>query len=91
MTDNAAGTTFEGRTDFRGGNARRADPLRVGIVVSRYNESITRRLLDAAVATFVAAGLPAAGLFAACVAAVPLLMALAVRLSASKAAAPRQA
>ena len=37
------------------------------------------------------AGLPAAGLFAACVAAVPLLMALAVRLSASKAAAPRQA
>jgi 6,7-dimethyl-8-ribityllumazine synthase len=61
MTEIVEGTTFEGRKDFRGGTARRADQLRVGIVVSRYNESITRRLLDAAVATFVGAGLPAAG------------------------------
>jgi 6,7-dimethyl-8-ribityllumazine synthase len=42
------------------GRADRLDPqLRVAIVVSRYNESVTRRLLDAAVATFTAAGLPA--------------------------------
>ena len=32
---------------------------RVAVVVSRYNEPITRRLLDGAVATLVAAGLPA--------------------------------
>jgi 6,7-dimethyl-8-ribityllumazine synthase len=43
-----------------GGRADRLDPqLRVAIVVSRYNDSVTRRLLDAAVATFTAAGLPA--------------------------------
>ena len=33
--------------------------VRVAVVVARYNESITRRMLDGAVATFVAAGLPA--------------------------------
>jgi len=33
--------------------------LQVALVVSRYNESITRRMLDGAVATFTAAGLPA--------------------------------
>jgi 6,7-dimethyl-8-ribityllumazine synthase len=33
--------------------------VRVAIVVSRYNETVTRRLLDGAVHTFVAAGLPA--------------------------------
>ncbi len=44
---------FEGRCD------RLPADIRVAIAVSRYNESITRRLLDAAVATLVAAGLPA--------------------------------
>lgn len=62
MTDIAAGTIFQGRTDFRGTGPRLPDPLRVAIVVSRYNDSITRRLLDGAVATFVAAGLPATGI-----------------------------
>ncbi len=33
--------------------------VRVAIVVARWNETITRRLLDAAVASFAAAGLPA--------------------------------
>jgi 6,7-dimethyl-8-ribityllumazine synthase len=33
--------------------------VRVAVVVSRYNETVTRRLLDGAVHTFVAAGLPA--------------------------------
>jgi len=42
------------------GRGDRVDPqVRVALVVSRYNESITRRLLDGAVATFTAAGLPA--------------------------------
>ena len=45
---------FQGRID------RLPPAVRVAVVVSRYNESITRRLLDGAVATFVAAGLPAA-------------------------------
>jgi 6,7-dimethyl-8-ribityllumazine synthase len=44
---------FQGRSD------RLPPDVRVAVVVSRYNESITRRMLDAAVATFTAAGLPA--------------------------------
>ena len=56
MSDSTAGTTFQGRSDF--GDTDRREPPRVAIVVSRYNESITRRLLDAAVSRFVAAGLP---------------------------------
>jgi len=48
-------TTFEGGNDLRGLAAR--GPLRVAIVVSRYNEPVTRRMLDAAVATFLTAGL----------------------------------
>ncbi|MFM8702440.1 MAG: 6,7-dimethyl-8-ribityllumazine synthase [Planctomycetia bacterium] len=46
-------SVFEGRAD------RLPAAARVAVVVSRYNESITRRLLDGAVATFTAAGLPA--------------------------------
>lgn len=60
MNDSGVGKIVQGRTDFRGGNSSLPAPLRVAIVVSRYNEPITRRLLDAALATFVAAGLPAA-------------------------------
>lgn len=42
------------------GRGDRLDPqCRVAIAVSRYNDSVTRRMLDAAVATFTAAGLPA--------------------------------
>jgi len=44
---------FEGRPDGL------RPVVRVAVVVSRYNESITRRMLAGAVATFVAAGLPA--------------------------------
>ena len=44
---------------FSGHGDRLSPTVRVAVVVSRYNESITRRLLDGAVATFVAAGLPA--------------------------------
>jgi 6,7-dimethyl-8-ribityllumazine synthase len=44
---------FQGRSDVL------PPAMRVAVVVSRYNDSITRRLLDGAVATFVAAGLPA--------------------------------
>jgi len=44
---------YQGRPD------RLASDVRVAIVVARYNDSITRRMLDGAVATFVAAGLPA--------------------------------
>jgi len=44
---------------FQGHGDRLSPTVRVAIVVARYNESITRRLLDGAVATFVAAGLPA--------------------------------
>ena len=44
---------FQGRPDVLPPAAR------VAVVVARYNDSITRRLLDGAVATFVAAGLPA--------------------------------
>ena len=43
---------------FVGRNDRLPALIRVAVVVSRYNESITRRLLDAAVATLEAAGLP---------------------------------
>jgi 6,7-dimethyl-8-ribityllumazine synthase len=50
---------FQGRAD------RLPSAARVAVVVARYNESITRRLLDGAVATFVAAGLPAAQIDAA--------------------------
>lgn len=60
MSDSTAGTTFQGRGDF--GDADRRQPPRVAIVVSRYNESITRRLLEAAVARFIAAGLPSASI-----------------------------
>lgn len=60
MSDKPVGTIFQGRGDFGGADPRHR--LRMAIVVSRYNESITRRLLDAAVARFVAAGLPAAGI-----------------------------
>lgn len=56
MSDKPASTIFQGRGDFGGAESRQ--PPRVAVVVSRYNESITRRLLDAAVARFVAAGLP---------------------------------
>jgi 6,7-dimethyl-8-ribityllumazine synthase len=44
---------------FRGHDNRLPPAVRVAVVVARYNDSITRRLLDGAVATFVAAGLPA--------------------------------
>jgi 6,7-dimethyl-8-ribityllumazine synthase len=44
---------FEGQCD------RLPAGVRVAIAVSRYNDSITRRLLEAAVATLAAAGLPA--------------------------------
>ncbi|MFN5755329.1 MAG: 6,7-dimethyl-8-ribityllumazine synthase [Planctomycetia bacterium] len=60
MSDKQAGTIFHGRGDFGGADPRQ--PLRVAIVVSRYNDSITRRLLDAAVSRFVAAGLPPASI-----------------------------
>lgn len=60
MSDTPVGTIFQGRGDF-GGAELRQQP-RVAIVVSRYNDSITRRLLDAAIARFVAAGLPSAGI-----------------------------
>jgi 6,7-dimethyl-8-ribityllumazine synthase len=60
MSNSTAGTTYQGRGDFGGAGARQ--PPRVAIVVSRYNESITLRLLDAAVARFVAAGLPSASI-----------------------------
>ena len=45
---------FEGRADAL------PPTVRIAIVVSRYNDSITGRLLDGAVATFTAAGLDAA-------------------------------
>jgi len=60
MSVSTVGMTFQGCGDFGGADPRQ--PLRVAIVVSRYNDSITRRLLDAAVARFVAAGLPPAGI-----------------------------
>ncbi len=41
------------------GSARLPDGARVAFAVSRYNESITRRLHDGAVHAFTAAGLPA--------------------------------
>ena len=44
---------------FQGHGDRLPPTVRVAVVVARYNDSITRRLLDGAVATFVAAGLPA--------------------------------
>ncbi len=44
---------------FQGHGDRLSPTARVAVVVARYNDSITRRLLDGAVATFVAAGLPA--------------------------------
>jgi len=44
---------FEGRSD------RLPPGVRVAVVVSRYNEPVTRRLLEGAVATLTAAGLPA--------------------------------
>jgi 6,7-dimethyl-8-ribityllumazine synthase len=44
---------FQGRPD------RLPSDVRVAVVVARYNDTITRRMLDGAVATFVAAGLPA--------------------------------
>jgi 6,7-dimethyl-8-ribityllumazine synthase len=51
---------MSGGVNVFAGQADRLDPqVRVAIVVSRYNDSITRRLCDAAVATFTAAGLPA--------------------------------
>lgn len=43
---------------FQGRDDRLPSAARMAVVVSRYNDSITRRLLDGAVATFVAAGLP---------------------------------
>jgi 6,7-dimethyl-8-ribityllumazine synthase len=49
----------DGVNIFQGHNDRLPPAARVAVVVSRYNDSITRRLLDGAVATFVAAGLPA--------------------------------
>ena len=44
---------------FQGQSDRLPSATRVAIVVARYNDSITRRMLDGAAATFVAAGLPA--------------------------------
>ena len=44
---------FRGRTDWLPPTAR------MGVVVSRYNEPVTGRMLDGAVATLTAAGLPA--------------------------------
>jgi 6,7-dimethyl-8-ribityllumazine synthase len=61
MSSIKPGTIFQGRTDLRSGGLP-PERIRVAVVVSRYNESVTRRLLDAAVATLVAAGVPAAGL-----------------------------
>jgi 6,7-dimethyl-8-ribityllumazine synthase len=51
MTQGA--NVFEGRADVLPAGSR------VAVVVSRYNEAVTRRLLDGAVATLTAAGLPA--------------------------------
>ena len=48
---------FRGQV-FCGRPARLPTGVRIGIVVSRYNESVTQRLLDGAVACFLAAGLP---------------------------------
>jgi len=44
---------FQGRPDWL------PSDVRVAVVAARYNDTITRRMLDGAVATFVAAGLPA--------------------------------
>lgn len=44
--------------EFPTGSTRLPDGARVALVVSRYNESITRRLRDGAVYALVAAGLP---------------------------------
>ena len=49
----------EGLNVFRGRADRLPPTARVGIVVSRYNEPVTGRLLDGAVATLTAAGLTA--------------------------------
>jgi 6,7-dimethyl-8-ribityllumazine synthase len=47
---------------FEGSPERLLEGSRVAVVVARWNDSITRRLLEAAVAKLTAAGLPAAGL-----------------------------
>jgi len=62
MSSPPNGTIFEGQPRIQAHNAAAGRPLHVAIVVSRYNESITKRLLDAAVATLTAAGVPAAGI-----------------------------
>ena len=49
----------EGMNVFRGRTDRLPPTARVGVVVSRYNEPVTGRMLDGAVATLTAAGLPA--------------------------------
>jgi 6,7-dimethyl-8-ribityllumazine synthase len=51
--------TSHGPNIFQGRPDRLSPATRLAIVVARYNDSITRRMLDGAVATFVAAGLPA--------------------------------
>lgn len=59
MSSITPGTIFQGRTDLPAGGLP-PERARVAIVVSRYNESVTRRLLEAALARLVAAGVPAA-------------------------------
>jgi 6,7-dimethyl-8-ribityllumazine synthase len=49
----------EGMNVFRGRTDRLPPTARMGVVVSRYNEPVTGRMLDGAVATLTAAGLPA--------------------------------
>ena len=49
----------EGMKAFRGRTDHLEPTARVAVVVSRYNETVTGRLLDGAVATLTAAGLPA--------------------------------
>jgi len=56
MTENDPPRVFEGAAD------RLAAGTRIGIAVARWNESITRRLLDGAVHRLLAAGLPAAAI-----------------------------
>jgi 6,7-dimethyl-8-ribityllumazine synthase len=55
----AADSSLSSPHEFPTGSARLSDGARVALVVSRYNESITRRLRDGAVHALTAAGLPA--------------------------------
>ena len=54
----AAASPSSGPHEQAAGAGRLPEGVRVAVVVSRYNESVTRRLLDGAVHAFAAAGLP---------------------------------